>query len=621
MPGINFIVDFKKSLKDQTTKITQAQKSLLHTDWYFNKTLLFNKNYFLGFSKYNSYPLATFEDNRFLVCLEGKIYNKNNQTIRKEIKKLAENIFSFNANSKAFIQKWLLDSDGDYIVLILDKVSKEVAIINDALGRLPLYFCKTDTKFFVSREIKFITPFVKKIEFDRMAIAECLLFGYSLGEKTLLRNVYRLQPATLIRINPLKSVIKIDNIYTFNFENKKYKEKSLQDNANQLKRLFLESCKNRANCMKKCRRILSLSGGLDSRAVGVGLQKNSILFSGATFLDFQKTAELDAKFARQIAKMLNIGWRLLKLGPTKGKDILRLLRMKDGLNHLGMSFILSFFDKIKKIYGSRIIYFTGDEGNRLFNDFTHGVKLRNLDELIDHLAQKNCNLKSGAFSLEETEFLTGVNKKAIINEIKKHIQKYPENDLNQKCIHFDFEGAFKWAFEGEDRNRHFFWSAAPFYSLPFFDYIMNCPDEQKKYFKLQQKFLSNLSPQISAITNVNWGFSILSNKFYLSQAKSLIKSLIYYKFPWRIQINIKKKNTLTDKKYQCGQVVKDCMLEQITACHSVREYFSEIELKRFIEKKFNLSQFHNLLTIISYIELIKCDLSTLEKYTNSNFFV
>lgn len=48
MPGVNFIVDFKGQMNDRKSIIIQAQKSLIHSDEYCHKILLFETTYFLG---------------------------------------------------------------------------------------------------------------------------------------------------------------------------------------------------------------------------------------------------------------------------------------------------------------------------------------------------------------------------------------------------------------------------------------------------------------------------------------------------------------------------------------------------------------------------------------------
>lgn len=612
MPGINLVIDPKGNLKDQESRIIQIQKSFMQREDYFEEVLFFESIYFLGCVRYSNYPINIFENSRFFICIEGRIYNKDNSVIEKELNEIAEMIFFGKAYQKDFIKSWLLNSDGDFIVIILDKTSKDAIIINDALGRLPLYFCERNAQLVVSRKMQFITSFVEKVEFDKAAIAEYLLFGFPLGKKTFFKNIFRLQPATLIRINSLKSEINIDNIHTFNFENKRYKGKSIKNNADQLIKLFLTSCKNRANSIDNCKNVLSLSGGLDSRAVAVGLQQSGITFSGATMLDFDgKYYKSDVILAEQIAQVLKIDWKLFQLDPPKGKDLLNCLKIKDGLVHLKMSFIHSFFDKIRKTYGSRIAYFTGDEGNKVFLDYTPPKKIKSLDALVDYIIQENY-----VFDLNDVKALTGIGKKEIKDKIKKHVERYPENNLSQKYVHFVYyEHASKFAFEGEDRNRFYFWSVAPLYSIHFFDYVMNCPDTQKKYYKLYRSFLLILSPKVSALPNASWGFSITSIKCALY----LRTKYIYQRYARKLRKKIKKKTNLTYKKYEFSQEVKNCIFEQMATCHPIPEYFSDIELRNLIGRGFSLNQLYNLLTIVSYIELTECGLSTLEKYIESDF--
>ncbi len=118
----------------------------------------------------------------------------------------------------------------------MNKGNNEIAIINDALGRLPMYYYKADGQLLISREIRFISTLINIKKFDKMAIAQYLLFGYSLGKRTLLENISRLEAATLINLNNF--AIELKYIHRFNFEDKKYKERTIEENANHLVEAF-----------------------------------------------------------------------------------------------------------------------------------------------------------------------------------------------------------------------------------------------------------------------------------------------------------------------------------------------------------------------------------------------
>ena len=78
--------------------------------------------------------------------------------------------------------------------------------------------------------------------------------------------------------------------------------------------------------------------------------------------------------------------------------------------------------------------------------------------------------------------------------------------------------------EGEDRNRHFFWSATPFYSFDFFHYAMNCQDRDKQAYHLYREFLAQLHPAVGGIDYADWQAPLSSLKFsLLYQIKSLTR--------------------------------------------------------------------------------------------------
>ena len=77
--------------------------------------------------------------------------------------------------------------------------------MNDILGRLPLYYhYSIKLGLIISRELQFISFLTGEAnggKFDRMAIAQYLLFGYPLGERILQADIFRVKPASLIRIH------------------------------------------------------------------------------------------------------------------------------------------------------------------------------------------------------------------------------------------------------------------------------------------------------------------------------------------------------------------------------------------------------------------------------------
>lgn len=409
MPGISFKCDLGKNSIKRDNLFFRSLNSIIHNSRYEQEILLNEDSYFLGYTKYSEYPIKVVENSKFWVCLEGRIYGRDHTVINKELNDLMENIFNNQAvETHKIVVNWLLKIDGDFIIFALDKKTKDFAIINDALGRLPLYYYKSDQELIISRELRFISNLVEDNKFERMSIAQYLLFGYPLGKRTLLSNIYRLGPSTLIRIYNNSSEIEIDSLNCFNFEEKKYNNDDIEKNANELVSLFSEACKNRADSTNK--NIISLSGGFDSRSLAACFHKNKIPFSVVTLLEPNKTNSSDVEIAEQLAKLFDIDCKTCILNPPQGKDLLMLIKIKNGLNYLGLSFILPFFDEIKQKYGSGITFFTGDGGDKLLPDLRPLKKLKDLNDLVSYIVSRN-----SIFTIHDVAAVTGIQESEIID--------------------------------------------------------------------------------------------------------------------------------------------------------------------------------------------------------------
>lgn len=600
---MSFICDFNCELKNKESMILQSIDSLLHFKKYDRKILLSDRFYFLGSTAYEEYPITSFENDKFIIFLEGQIYNKDNNLLKVELINLAELIFQSHNKKNDQIIRWLLNTDGDFIVFVLNKKYHTISIFNDALGHLPLYYYKTEKELVISRELRFITTLLNENKFNRMALAQNLLLGYSLGKRTFLENIYRLEPATIVNILLNESQINIKNIYKFNFEEKDNKERNIKDNINQLVSIFSEACKSRATIRNGFKNILSLSGGLDSRTVGSCLHYNNIPFYSATkLIGYEKETET----AKQIANIFNSEWTLFRLDPPKGKDYLKLLKIKNGLNYLTMSSQLSYLEKINETYGTKVNLFTGDGGDRVIAFLKPYKTLKNIDELFNSIIST-----FKIIPLDDVVAITEVQKNELIDDIKNHLLSYPEKDFNQKYVHYNIDWDIAWGTEGIDRNRFYVWPATPLWSIQFFKYAMNCLDEQKKYYKLYRKFLHKLSPKAANIKYANYNTSLISMEFKA-------KLFLTYKMPRELKEIIKKVTVKNRNSYDLDSNIVNCLREQISSCKSISNYFSYPSIDGFL-KKCDKRQFNTLFTLTSIIEELECNKSTIKKYYESEF--
>lgn len=614
MPGISFVYDFKKDIKNIEGSVTRTLNSLLHNENYKSKILYSGNNCILGFTGYDKYPVTVIHKNNIMIVIEGYIYDKPVDKYETELYEISEMFFSGHEKSEEKLSEWFFNTDGVFNVFIKNNISGDILILNDALGHLPLYYSRKGDILAVSREISFFCEFFTNIKIDKMSAAQFLLFSFTLGKRTLFENISRVMPSSFIYIKNKNSEFIINEVNIFNHEKKKYESRNFNENIDNLINLFSCASLQRSNLPSNGKIVLSLSGGLDSRSVAAGLTNNNIEFTGITFLDEEKTVIKDYEVAGLVAEALNIKWKTVMLSHPTGKDTYKLLKIKRGLNYLNVRFVIEYYKKIKEIFGPDINYFTGDSG-MVLRDYTPSKNLSSLDEMVSYIFSKGERFTMlPLFTLSDVARLSGIDKKDIIDELKKEFTSYPEHDINQKFVHFVFSGyCFNWHYEGMDRIRCFFWLSSPLESTHFFNYSMNCPDSQKKYFNLYRAFLLKLSPQTAEIKNAAWNSPVNSQKNLI---KLMVRAL-YNSMPSVVKGTMRK-TFRSNKPYDNNSNIIKCLRDEINFCPAISEYFP-VQFLLETAGKSSKREFDTVFTLVSLIENLSTGRSSIENYLEQEF--
>lgn len=539
------------------------------------RTVWQGDQYRLSYWKYDAYPICSFETQDFFLYLEGRLYGLSTSQVRSKLLHLAHAAASPDAPNA--LAGCLEDLDGDFLIFIFNKTTNTIFVINDLFARLPAYYYQDRHTLVIARNIDQVLENSPKTCLDSMSLAQYLVFGFPLGPRTLFQDIYTLPPASLLTIDLPQSRATLAPVLRHNLEDKKYAVQTLAVNAGHLVELFRSACARRLGAAGP--NVVSLSGGLDSRAVAACLSQAHQGAAAASFLDYQGDNHGDFQVARQVAAHLHLPWYSFQLAPPREQEVDALLHLKQGANSLEMSFILDFLARLQRTFGADLTYFTGDGGGDTLGESRPYRHLGSFPDLLHYLVQRY-----QIFPLEVAASLTGVPAQDLLAAAADLVAAYPETAPARKYQHFFcMEVAVKQYNEGEDRNRQYFWSVSPFYALPFFTYALACPDHQKLGLRLYRTFLDILSPGLSRLPYANWGAPLGSLKFAcLYAAKSLSRM--------RPDLTRRLKRLLAPPTNHTHQFFpSQALKKQVLASPCLTAYLDEAALKNLMQNIDTLS--------------------------------
>lgn len=600
MPGITLIFDRSgNGFKKENTVRESINKLSIHKD-FTSERVFGNERIIVYLTSHEYYPVRIADNPLYYFIVEGRIYNYSRSQTDNAIKNILEGLNNKQERISDIMGKFFKDADGDFLVFAINKKNGDFFLINDALSRLPVYIYETDKFSVLTREIGVAADLAGSV-FDTYALTQYLITGYPWGDSTLFKNIKYLPGASVLVYSAER--LKIVQYADYNFEN--VVPVDAKEAAGNAADLFLSSVSNRIKDHQGY--LLSLSGGLDSRAVLAACKKINMELPSASYLDFEKFSFPDVLVAEELASAFNSSLELIELSPAPGRYFSDLLKIKRGLNYLGMSFILGFFEHVRKRSPN---YVTGDGGDKLFPDIRPERNLKSGNALLDYVLRHH-----GVFNLKTASVISGLRVEVIKEYLITHFENYPEKSFNNKYIRFmNFERAGNWLFEGEDRNRYFFWSIAPFYSIHLFNYCTGIPGDLKSGYNFFRNFLHIIAPDLNYINNANWGFSLASpklrNYLYLNRLKARIPVV----FKNTVKSMSPAENIL--KKKRTVPLTEVFLKQQL----HVNKNDLNIDWQYLYKlKTFNRDQFYYLFTLLSVTEYKNMGQSTISDYDFKDF--
>ncbi len=600
MPGVNVI--YGKGLDQRL--ISKSLHDLKHEQNYEVIRLFENNNFMLAFTGYEGYPWQYFEDDNTAIFIEGLIYNMSDSQVEQLLKALSRSYIE-NSDFRNAIREFIDNSDGDFNVVMYFKRLDECIAFNDRWGRLPSYYYHDDNMFIFTREFTFILQFIPQIQFDKIAIVEFLVLEYSLGDKTLVKNIHRVSPSCMF--NPKLSedvlIINAEKVFDVNFEEPP-KTLSKNEYIQRCKDLFLQSMNYRINKIKERNYhiIADLSGGQDSRTVMAGLIKFDVKVDYYTIREIMHD---ETDWAEKIAALYNRKpTKIAAYHDINCHDMSRITFIT-GCTVNGMTALATYTDSLEII--NRVkdvsVRFMGLGSGLMRTPYKKRGLYKTLTDMF----------KAGYFvrciKIKHACSIMNLGEEIFYNNLTTYFGECPESTLGGKAQHLHFEYRYKLVQSGENRHRLHFWTVQPLWSKYSYSYEVEYLPAKYSGFDFFIGFMRAVDPIL--LNAPIYGSSVrLNSRLSLYRAALVIKLVDILHSNSRLLNSSRFIRSIFNRKNKakhsdiCENIKRDILdnyakLNILSSCLDKKGIYTFIKNER---KDLNL---YILLTVILYLKEVE----------------
>lgn len=442
-----------------------------------------------------------------------------------------------------FSKNFIKNIDGEFLIIKIDYLKKNISIINSRFGSPPLYYYYKNKYLIISSSFFKIASYLKKnIKFnlDNNNLWHFLKFRRIFGTGTLDKNTKYLRPAQIMKINEIE--IKFEKYWQPTY---KKNSLTLKDNAKNLSETIDKSWKYLLS--DKNKPALFLSGGLDTRTYLAHCPKKLKCIN----LTYEKNRESDA--AEKSCNLTNqdFTWQKLQEGIypkylEKSACVNSSMYIMDAIFY-GHEEMLKDIDVIFSGYGIDWFFQGWYLPFKTFNFGKHKLYLKFPKKINGNLVDfftENFVGKSKGFSPEnilKDNFLLDINK-----ELKDQLESI---DLETKKITEDLYDRYENLAFG-DISRHYTYGAISAlkeykehrliaFTNDIYDLYFQTPHKQRIEGKIEKEALKFKNPELLEIPSGNTGFKLK----YGSKMLTLMSGLKFVRQNFKSGISKKLERT------------------------------------------------------------------------------
>ncbi len=484
MPGFTLIYQkdgLDKNIKQRTERLVNASFKIHYIIRTDDLIVLFRDG--------NQYPYQVFRSGSEIILIEGKIYNidpEQDRTFINNVQKLAK-------TGNTSLLEYFHSLDGEFVIYVINRLSRNFFMINDYLGRLPLYVWH-QKRFILSRDIFVMDKVTTGLLFDESSIYQYVRLGFTLGKRTLFHDIDRIAGSSFLTVDEKGVSLQEGSFDTGIFRDTytgKEPEKALYE-------IFRKSVKDRMKPDNKV--VVSLSGGAGSRLVAGEIEKSDYRADFATYTTETPVFGKEMEVVKKIGKHYEHSPHVTVCKSWSPEFFDELAGAKGGAGDFGRAFEMQFLKDLASRFQQMITgYGITSTLAYLFPDVPVNKKKFAAFVLKKHKVSKIRTLdRFFLFDLKKEE-----------KNLREQLMELPVKNTILKYKYFLLaEQARNLLFEEEDRDRSFIWSTSPFYNPEFYRLAHSVPEKLKKKYALMEKFTRLVDPRLAEIPHAQWDIAL-----------------------------------------------------------------------------------------------------------------
>lgn len=379
MCGIAGIVGNNHNIKQELEFIN---KSIIHRGP-DDKGFYYDRKYSLGLTstrlsiiglKEGSQPKIS-KDKKAIVFFNGEIFNYK-ELIKKYLKKKDKIKSDTEVILELYLKfgiSFLKKLNGMFAISIYDKKKKLLYLIKDRFGIKPLYYSTINKKIIFSSEINSILNLTKnKKSLNSQAVSNYLTMGFINSPNTIYQDIYKIEPATYLKLNVVNLKIIKKKWWSIN-KKKKIINKKDDFLSKKIENQIIKSVKLWS--VSDVPVSFLLSGGLDSALISAIYSKNSkkdlstysYVFNKKKYERWDESKNINDFLERYKSKHQNYFFEQSNFT----KELIKIL------SHLGEPFGggLPSWYLLKEVSKKHKVVLTGVGGDELFGNYNRPYKI------------------------------------------------------------------------------------------------------------------------------------------------------------------------------------------------------------------------------------------------------